>query len=388
MAFESQRLRDGAEESAHMHAGAPGQRFGKGMTDTTMKGFHLSPQQKRLWSLQQAEARPDAGGVAARTPYWSQAVLELSARPDPARLEAALARLVSRHELLRTSFASLPGMGLPLQIIGEQSPQPLVSWYDLKGRSLGRARRDLEQELEEARRLEVEWEQGVALRVAVMGPVGCGRWWVALSVPSMYGDRRGVGNIGRELARLYALDDIEDEETSEAEAIQYADLAEWQNELFESEETAGGREYWAGRGGGEKAERWRRWAEQYGSGGRTERGRREEADSGYEDRRVMLWPARVRIALGGAMRRAMAAAAGAAGVGVGEWALACWALLWSRLSVGDEVVIGTRFDGRNYEELKDALGLFERYLPIHLHLSGEMSFNELLQQITELTGDA
>ena len=101
-----------------------------------------------------------------------------------------------------------------------------------------------------------------------------------------------------------------------------------------------------------------------------------------------LGPARVRVRLSAVERQRLSAAATEAGVGVREWVLGCWALLWSRLSNLSQLVISTRFDGRNYEELKDALGCFERYLPIRLRLHGEMSFTELLNQVTELTNDA
>ena len=44
--------------------------------------------------------------------------------------------------------------------------------------------------------------------------------------------------------------------------------------------------------------------------------------------------------------------------------LGCWQVLLQRLSGSSDVTILTAFDGRKYEDLEDALGLFNKYLPI------------------------
>src|SRR5262249_992694 len=68
--------------------------------------------------------------------------------------------------------------------------------------------------------------------------------------------------------------------------------------------------------------------------------------------------------------------------------LACWQILLWRLTGQSDIVIGTGFDGRPYEELKEALGLFAKYLPIYGHLEETMLFSEVLRRVKESVHEA
>ena len=74
--------------------------------------FLLSPQQEQLFAL---------SGAAAVT----RAVVLVADQVSESDLRSALDRLVSRHEILRTTFASLPGMRVPAQLIRAELP---VAW--------------------------------------------------------------------------------------------------------------------------------------------------------------------------------------------------------------------------------------------------------------------
>lgn len=71
------------------------------MGNDMVTGFRLSPQQKRLWELQR---------VCGTAGFRATATVELHGALDADRLERALARLVARHEILRTEFSLLDGM--------------------------------------------------------------------------------------------------------------------------------------------------------------------------------------------------------------------------------------------------------------------------------------
>ncbi|HEV8167984.1 MAG TPA: condensation domain-containing protein, partial [Pyrinomonadaceae bacterium] len=77
----------------------------------TVAGFQLSPQQERLWLLQERDA-----GTSA---YRAQCVVRLDGALRPQLLEAAVSSVIERHEILRTRFQSQPGMFLPLQVIAD-----------------------------------------------------------------------------------------------------------------------------------------------------------------------------------------------------------------------------------------------------------------------------
>ena len=353
------------------------------MSQAAIEGFRLSPQQQQLWRLLVAHAASTSGAATPTfdtvapvrlsvTPFWSHALLRLSGPPDPSLLKAALHRLVSRHELLRTRFAALPGMALPLQIIGDEAPIPLLSWHEINECSKRVAHRQLQRVLRDAQALKVEWERGVALQIAVIGPVREAtreEWWMVLSLPALYGDGRGMSNVGRELGRCYQIESrSEMREAEDAEVVQYADLSEWQNELIEAEETATGRQYWAEQASRNGTEEWRRWSEQH-----QYRKCGEECEG--------MRPAQVRIRLGARQRERLVAAAAAAGVEVREWVLACWALMWHRLSAQSQIAIGTRFDGRRYEGLSEVPGLLAKYVPLHVSIGAGATMAEAAQEV-------
>ncbi|MGB8509929.1 MAG: condensation domain-containing protein, partial [Pyrinomonadaceae bacterium] len=80
-----------------------------------VSGFRLSPQQAHLWAL----------GPEARNASMQCALLIEGALDVPV-LDAALRRLVERHEIFRTTLGYLPGMSMPLQIVAESSDARLL----------------------------------------------------------------------------------------------------------------------------------------------------------------------------------------------------------------------------------------------------------------------
>src|SRR5215475_3792167 len=76
------------------------------MESKMIKGYSLSPQQKRLWRLD-----PDL------QTYAVECVLRLDGALNLARLTAALQAIIDRHEILRTQLYSHPQQAFPLQVI-------------------------------------------------------------------------------------------------------------------------------------------------------------------------------------------------------------------------------------------------------------------------------
>ena len=79
-------------------------------SSTIVEGFRLSPQQRRLWKLQEEDG--------ARS-FGSQLVLSLDGRLRVEALRLALEKVCARHEALRTTFRSLPGVVMPVQSVVE-----------------------------------------------------------------------------------------------------------------------------------------------------------------------------------------------------------------------------------------------------------------------------
>src|SRR5215210_9198822 len=91
------------------------------MSDGIIQGYRLSPQQKRLWSLQQHTS----GSV-----FWSRCAVRVKGPCSADRLERAIRQVIEKHEILRTTFPLLPGMTLPVQVIHEDS-SGFVKHHDL-----------------------------------------------------------------------------------------------------------------------------------------------------------------------------------------------------------------------------------------------------------------
>src|SRR5919108_5720462 len=85
-------------------------------------GFRLSPQQKRLWLLQEPE----------NSAYRSECVIFIEGDLNGELLESALEMALARHEILRTKFCCVSGMTIPLQVISEELVPP-INKYDISG---------------------------------------------------------------------------------------------------------------------------------------------------------------------------------------------------------------------------------------------------------------
>ena len=87
-----------------------------------VEGFALSPQQRRLWSLQDP---------SDSWPYTTRATVRISGRLDRAALRSALERVVARHEILRTTFFATESMSVPVQVI--LAPDARTDYEDVAG---------------------------------------------------------------------------------------------------------------------------------------------------------------------------------------------------------------------------------------------------------------
>ena len=84
----------------------------------------------------QAQLVARDGELARRT--WTLA-LEVDGARDALSVEAAVARVMARHEALRTRFESVAGVALPLQIVMREAPRvEVVALGDVDARAAGR----------------------------------------------------------------------------------------------------------------------------------------------------------------------------------------------------------------------------------------------------------
>ncbi|HEX6719319.1 MAG TPA: condensation domain-containing protein, partial [Pyrinomonadaceae bacterium] len=304
----------------------------------TVSGFRLSPQQERVWELQQE--------AAEQVCYGTQCELLLEGELEAERLERAIKEVVQQHEILRTKYRRLPEMKIPVQVIEAQG-KVRFEQGELQGKS------EAEQQAEISRLYEAVRQgigkNGAGLHVQVM-KAGAGSSVVVLSTAAMNLDAIGMKNLVEKISRRY------ESETGADSPLQYADLSEWQHDLLESEDMEQGREFW-------------RAQEKTAGGIKLPRG--EGAGEGL---------AYVKLRLGQVLSRRVAELAQEQQSSGERLLLACWQTLLCRLSGQTEIVVGVASAGRNYEGLGEALGLFGKYLPLRMQMTGGKEFLQLWQE--------
>jgi thioester reductase-like protein/non-ribosomal peptide synthase protein (TIGR01720 family) len=323
------------------------------MQNEVIEGYRLSPQQKHLWSLQQFDSTQ---------PYRTQGAILIEGNLDIKRLEIALQNVVNRHEILRTTFRCLPGMTIPLQVIGDSSTL-LIHDHDLRNLDTQEQAVKSEALFNEVLRLPLALEDAISLDVSlvILSPQ---KHYLIISLPALCADTVTMLNLVNEVINSYAVNPG-DEELSD-EPTQYVDIAEWQNEILESEDTKSGVEFW----------------------------QRQNLDATFGLRlpfenkcdEVAFQPE----SLSFRVNQDLVSIEGLAkkyNSSVSIFLLACWQILLWRLTGQKKIIVGKAFNGRKYEELEQAIGLIAKYLPLTAQLDRRLKFSEILKQADESVGE-
>ena len=323
------------------------------MSEEMIEGYRLSPQQQRLWQLMLNH------GPAA---FRSTLRLSLRGSLDHALLHRAWLDMAARHEALRTTFRSAPGLDLPVQVIGSPA-QSALAYARVEGASGVAGAEGGENQSEGERWGEAS---GEGWRVVVQAR-GAGESEVEVEVSALLGDGRTMQNVVAEWARCYEAASFNRELAGEAqlpgEIVQYPDFSEWQHEMMESEEAESARRMYAQSGPESGALR-------------LAHEREEDGSTGYA-------PQRVSVAVSREVEAGLRELGGASGAGLEEVLEAGWRVLLWRLSGEAEVVVARLFDGRRIKHLRGAFGLFAKYLPVPCHLAETYQFSKIVRQVKD-----
>ncbi|MCQ4163601.1 non-ribosomal peptide synthetase [Tahibacter harae] len=312
----------------------------------------LSWAQQRLWFLAQLDP-------AASRAYHIPIALRLRGALDAAALQAALDALVARHESLRTVFLNQEGRAV--QVIRPAQPFALQR-ADLS--TLGEAERQalLERHMAE--------ESDAAFDLAA-GPLARGRLLrlaadehvLLLTQHHIVSDGWSVGVFVREVSALYtgfaqpalavALPPL---------PLQYADYAAWQRQRVQDEALA------------RQLAFWREHLRDAPGLLTLPLDRPRPATQSYRGAQV---PVQVPAALAAGLR----ALAQRHDCTLFMVLLGSWALLLSRLSGQDDVVVGTPVANRGRLELEGLIGFFVNTLALRVRSGGDVSVAQLLAQI-------
>src|SRR5262245_18033974 len=321
------------------------------MQGSILEGYQLSPQQKRLWLLQKANG--------AR-PYLAQCLIEVDGAVDRDALREALGTVINRHEILRTTFHRPAEMETPVQVITNKRT-PSISIDDLSELEPGDRERRVESLLAEAITKPFDLEAGPLLRLALM-TLSESRTLMSFVMPSLCGDSETVSNLVAEICRAYDAT-LRKEELPDS-PMQYADLSEWQNELYASDDADKAREYWKKRV-------------------ITDALRLRLPFEAEVTQSLNFTPLYQRSTVCHKVLREIKELTHQCHSSIPVFFLTCWRILLGRQIGQNGVVVGAAFDGRNYDELRGAIGLFARYLPVHFLVSDTSSFIDALNRATD-----
>ncbi len=315
-----------------------------------MEGFRLSPQQEHLWLLQQ---------IDQSWAYRSDCAILIEGNVNINNLELALQDVVDRHEILRTSFICLPGMTIPVQVITD-SKVILEENYDISDLNPQEQEAKIEVIFQEFKQQVFDFEQGLILHTSLV-TISPEKYLLFISLPALCADSVSLNCLLQQLTISY-LGNL-DEELSE-EPLQYADFSEWQNQILEAEETQIGRKYW----------------QQQDLSAVTHPKLPYEKQISENHK---FQPKLVNSIIAPELIANIEVLADKYNTSASIFYLTCWVVLFQRLSGQSEMIVATGVDGRKYEELKGALGLFAKYLPLNCHLEDNFRFSQILQQIHE-----
>jgi len=308
------------------------------MSQLTIEGYRLSPQQKTAWRVCQDNNLKDC----------VQIVMRIDGKLDRSLIRAALNDVVERNEILRTRFQRISGLNFPVQVIADAATS--LSFEVLDSAAAQNPATPL-----------LDLENGPTVIAHLIAP-GTDAYRLAVYMPVFCSDIPGITNIIREIIGSIAAP------TKKAPVLemQYADFAEWQNELLEETGENAGIQYWQSRFS---------LAPAAGIPAKS----KPEAGS--------FRPCRVPLEIEKTTQADLVSVCLNHGLPVPQFLSSVWRLAFARLTGECEAAIGVMHDGRRHDELKNAPGLYARYLPEVVTIDLRRSFLDLVHQSASISGE-
>jgi amino acid adenylation domain-containing protein len=324
------------------------------MVQPTPNNFRISPQQQRLWQLQNGHWQ---------STYQALGVVEIVGDIDIDLLELSIKNVAERHEILRTTLRCFPGIDWPLQVI--ENSRVRLQYADLKPNNAQDWDEKFNTDVQAFTSQKLDFEQDSPLQTRLLRK-SFREHILLVSLPALYADRVAVEKFVQEVGAEYRRQRQDGDRPEDP--WQYADLSEWLHELLESEDTESGREYWhklavpSLNPGRLAFEQGSLPSEQFTTNAVTLTLRAdtiEQIDSLLDKYKTTC----------------------------SVFLLTCWEVLLWRLTGQSDLVIGVAYDGRKYEELQDAIGLLTKYLPLCSTLDENVQFSEHLVAVNQVVGD-
>lgn len=319
--------------------------------------YELSSAQKRLYLIQQMEQ--------GHTGYNEIVAGVLEGRLDRTRLEAALRRLVERHESLRTSFELVNGK--PMQKINEAVAIEL-EYEDYSAAVAPLDSLDGEEKMDDRIRAAVatfvrsfDLTRAPLMRAGLI-KLGEERHVLMVDLHHIVSDGLSQDIFVNDFLALYAGRELPEL------PLQYKDFSEWQNRMMDTDEMKRQGAFWLERLKGAPRLSLR-------------------TDYPRPDTRSFAGSL-VPFELDAERTQALKSLCLKEDVTLFMALLAIFNLLLAKVCGQDDIVVGTPVVGRKQQALQLIIGKFVNMLPLRNRLQEEMSFRNLLQAVRSTTLDA
>jgi len=305
-------------------------------------GYRLSPQQKRLWKLHQQ------GAICV-----AQCAITLKGSLDIERLKKATREIVSRHEILRTTFPRLAGMKQAVQVVTSEA-EPGWKICKLNGATT------MSEIWATEKSNHFDLEKGPLVRCTLYAR-SLDEHVLFVSLPSLCADNHTLKNLFHELAHSYH-PGLHEEPGA---IVQYLQYSEWQNELVQ--EPGPSEIYWL-------------------------------KQDFLETQPVVLpgenvatrsnaWAAESIVMRLGLAQEKLKTIAHDYEVSEAAVLLASWQTVLWRLTFETMILLSLSCHGRIYEEMNESFGLYSRWLPVigqfHPDLQGHEVFRKAEKSIQD-----
>ncbi len=317
----------------------------------------LSYAQQRLWFLDQLEGPSSTYNIP-----WA---LRLSGALQIAALEQALNVIVQRHDVLRTTFPTQEGE--PVQSIAPDLRLPLAV-VDIQHMAASAQLAELNRLLDQEAERPFDLARGPLLR-ATLYVMSSTEHVLLINKHHIISDGWSLGIWWRELEALYCAFSVGEPSPLPALPLQYADFAQWQRQWLTGEVLEKQLAY---------------WRQQLADAPTllelpTDHPRPAVQTFNGQTKRFEIAP-RLAEHLQDFSRRS--------GTSLFMTLYAAFAVLLSRYSGQGDIVVGTSIANRHYQELEPLIGFFVNTLALRTELSENPRFDELLQQVRQVTLDA
>ena len=308
--------------------------------------------QQRFWILDQLEP----GNTSLNMPL----ALSLSGKLDSGVLERTLNEIVSRHEVLRTTFAK--NNGKPVQVIAPETSLPL-DVLDLRGHQEKEA--EVKRLMMEEAHTTFDLNRGPLFKTKLLR-TGIEEHILLLTLHHIICDGWSNGVLVREIGEIYDAFSQGRPSPYDELPIQYADFATWQQDWLGSDGFEDQLAYWKQHLGNELP------ALEIPTDFPRNKNR---ASFGSIESLLLPQP----------LSRAIRALCQREDVTQFMVFLSAFNVLLHRYSGQDNILIGSPTANRQQGETEGLIGAFANTLLLKSDLSGEPSFNELLRRVKDIS---